>query len=181
MATQISTLQGNSLALVTGLDPAWFAVHTSSRHEKQVARQLEGRCIDHFLPLYEESHRWADRIVSVQLPLFAGYLFVNISLQRRMDVLQVPGVARLVGFGATAQAIDSAEIESLQRGIFSGLVIEPHPYLKVGARVRVRSGPMKGAKGVLVRMKGSPRVVISVDLIMRSVAVEIDIADIQPC
>jgi transcription antitermination factor NusG len=158
---------------------AWFAVHTASRHEKQVALQLEGRRIEHFLPTYEETHRWADRRVRVEMPLFPGYLFVRIAAGQRMDVLQVPGVARMIGFGGAPVPVAEAEIEALRKSIVGGMRLEPHPYLKVGRRVRVRNGVLSGVEGILQRKKEGDRIVISVDLIMRSVSMEIDAADVE--
>lgn len=170
----------NRACTATAGSPAWFAVHTSSRHEKQVALHFEGRGIEHLLPVYEEVRRWVDRQTKVTLPLFPGYLFARISLDHRMDVLQVPGVARIVGSRGVAVPVHDYEIEALQRGISNGVRLEPHPYLRVGKRVRVTAGPMRGTEGILQRVKDSLRVVVSVDLIMRSVAVEVDAADIRP-
>lgn len=97
-----------------------------------------------------------------------------------MNVLQVPGVARIVGFAGLAVPVQEYEIEALQRGLASGVRLEPHPYLKAGKRVRVIAGPMRGTEGILQRVKDSLRVVVSVDLIMRSVAVEVNAGDVRP-
>jgi transcription antitermination factor NusG len=179
MATHSNTPVVEINPVIMPMARAWFAVHTCSRHEKHVAQHFATRGIEHFLPLYEEVHRWGDRRATVQLPLFPGYLFARISGQARLQVLQVPGVARLVGFNGAPTSIDAAEIEALQRGICGGMRIEPHPYLKIGSRVLVCSGPMRGVEGVLVHKRDGMRVVISVDLIMRSVSVEIDPADLK--
>lgn len=180
MATfQIQPIEQQTYISQTYVQPAWFAIHTASRREKQVASQLAARQLQYFLPLYEESHRWADRTTRVQLPLFPGYLFVRIPLVDRMEVLRVPGVANLVGFGGTPVAVDDAELEALQRGVTSGMRIQPHPYLQVGVKARIRRGPFRGLEGVLQRVEDTFRVVISVALLMRSVAVEIDSADLQ--
>ncbi len=160
-------------------NPQWFAVHTASRHEKQTSLHLASRGIEHLLPLYEEVHRWVDRQMRVQLPLFPGYLFVHINLLQKMDVLRVPGVARLVGFQGGPMPVSDLEIEAIRRGVTSGISLSPHPYLKTGCRVRVRSGPMTGLQGILIRCRNTDRLVISVDLIMKSVALEIDAADVE--
>lgn len=179
MGTQAGIVARDSIALNECIEPAWYAVHTSSRHEKQVAQHFESRSISYLLPMYEEVHRWTDRRVSVRLPLFPGYIFVRIAISSRGNVLRVPGVVRLVGFGGVPVPLDGGEIEALQRGSESGVRIEPHPFLTVGRRVRIRGGALAGMEGVLLRKKDGFRVVISVELIMRSVCVEVDAADLQ--
>lgn len=179
MGTQVA-IGGGEICKVPGLTArAWFAVHTCSRHEKQVALQMAARGIQHLLPVYAEAHRWADRRAKVEIPLFPGYLFVNIVRGQRMDVLRVPGVARIVGFNGTPVPVRDDEILALRNAIRSGLRIEPHPFLKMGRRVRVRTGALRGVEGILVRKKDRERVVVSVDLIMKSVALEIDAADLE--
>ena len=163
------------------LAPRWYAACTCSNHEKQVAAQLKNRGVEHFLPLYETLHRWKDRRVRLQLPLFPGYIFVRLPLRDRLHVLQVPSVARLVGFGQTlAVALPDAEIDAFRSGLDAGLRAQPHPYLTIGRRVRIKNGPLAGMEGILQRRKGNYRVVLSVDLIRQSVAVEADAADLLP-
>lgn len=113
--------------------------------------------------------------------LFPGYVFLHMDLKDRLRVLQLPSVVRFVSFNGHPAPLPDGEIESLSRGLARGVRAEPHPYLKVGHRVRVRSGPMAGAQGVLIRRKDKFRVVLSIDLIMRSVAVEVDEADVEAC
>lgn len=160
--------------------PHWYAAHIRSRHEKKVADQLAGKSVDFFLPLYVARNRWKDRIAKVELPLFPGYMFVHIPLAERLRVLEVPGVVRLVSAGGEAVPLEDSEIEILRKGLTDKLKTEPHPYLKAGTRVRIKAGPLAGLEGILLRLKDSYRIVISVDLIMRSMAVEISIADIEP-
>lgn len=162
------------------LEPAWYAAYTHSNHEKRVANQLSERNVEHFVPLYETARRWRDRRVRLQLPLFPGYLFVRLALRDRLRVLQVPGVVRLVGFGEHPVALPENEIQTLRGSLDSGLCVQPHPYLTVGRRVRIKGGPLAGMEGILLRRKSSFRVVLSIDLIMRSVAVEVDVADLLP-
>jgi len=124
--------------------------------------------------------RWKDRRKEIELPLFPGYIFVHVALRDRLQVLRLPGVVQFVSFGGKPAVLPSAEIESLRDGLIRGLRAEPHPYLKVGRRVRVHSGPMSGMEGILVRRREKFRVVLSIDLIQRSVAVEVDESEIEP-
>jgi transcription antitermination factor NusG len=161
-------------------EPHWYAVHTCANHEKRVRQQLDLRAVETYLPVYESVRQWKDRRVRRELPLFPGYLFVRLALSDRLRVLRTPSVVRIVEFGGQAAALPDQEIETLRRGLTRELGIEPYPYLKVGRRVRVRTGPLQGLEGILVRKKNRSRFVISVDLIMRSVAVEIDVAELEP-
>ena len=158
----------------------WYAAYTRSRHEKVVAETLQQRTVEHFLPLYETVRKWKNGRFRVQLPLFPGYLFVHIALRDRLRVLQVPGVVRLVGFNGVPTPLPQAELEIIRSVLSKGIEAEPHPYLRVGQRVRITSGPMEGLQGILLRRRGRPRVVVSVDLIMRSVALDIDAAQVEP-
>jgi transcription antitermination factor NusG len=161
-------------------NPQWYAAHTRSRHEKRVAEQLAQKDVKFFLPLYQAEHRWKDRLARVDLPLFPGYLFVQIPLRERLRVLEVPGVVRLVSSRGEPVPLDESEINILQQGLSQKIKAEPHPYLKIGQRVRVKSGVFTGLEGILERKKDSYRIIISVDLIMRSIAVEISVADVDP-
>lgn len=116
----------------------------------------------------------------LQLPLFPGYLFVQIASVDRLRVLQVPGVVRIVGFNGQLTALPDQEIESLKKGLASGIQAEPHPFLTTGRRVRVNRGPFEGMQGILLRRKGKQRLVLSVELIMRSLVINVDIADVEP-
>jgi transcription antitermination factor NusG len=158
----------------------WYAAYTCSRYEKCVAKQLEERRVECFLPLYRSWRRWKDRRKQVDLALFPGYVFVRIAVQERLRVLELPGVVRLVSFNGQPAPLPEQDIEALRNGLERRIYAEPHPYLRVGRRVRVRSGPMAGMEGVLVRRKDKFRVVLSIHLIQRSIAVEVDEADIDP-
>ena len=162
------------------LETCWYAAYTSANHEKRVAVQLGQRSVEHFLPLYDSVRRWKDRRVQLQLPLFPGYVFVHFALRDRLLVLQIPGVAKLVSFNGMPAALPRQEIEALRASLESGVRAEPHPYLKVGRRARVKAGPLAGMQGILVRRKNRSRFVISLDLIMRSVAVEVDALELEP-
>jgi transcription antitermination factor NusG len=158
----------------------WYAAYTCANHEKGVTQQLERRSVECFLPLYESVRRWKDRRVRLQLPLFPGYVFVRLALRGRLQVLEIPSVVRLVGFNALPLALPDSEIESLRGGLAQQPRVEPHPYLHAGRRVRIARGPFAGSEGVLLRRKGAYRVVLSLEMIMRSLAVEVDLADIKP-
>jgi transcription antitermination factor NusG len=158
----------------------WYAVYTWANHEKRVRDQLEQRSIESFLPLYGTSRRWKDRWMRLEMPLFPGYVFVRMALADRLRVLQVPSVVRLVGFNGHPSPLPDKEIEGLKKGLAGGVRAEPHPFLTVGRRVRIKSGPLVGRQGILLRRKGILRVVLSIDLIMRSIAVDINVADIEP-
>src|SRR5712691_228647 len=127
----------------------WYAAYTCANHEKRVAHQLEERTVEHFLPLYRSLRRWSDRRVQIDLPLFPGYVFVRLALRDRLQVLQVPSVVRLVGFNGHPSALRDEEIEALKTASACGVRAEPHPFLTVGHRVRVKSGPFEGRQGIL--------------------------------
>ena len=158
----------------------WYAVQTCARHEKRVREQLDQRAVESFLPLYETISRWKDRKVRVRLPLFPGYIFVRLDLAERLRVLQLPSVVRFVGFGEVATALPENEIEALRQGLASGVRAEPHPYLQVGRRARVKSGPLQGMVGILLKKKNRERFIISLELILRAIAVEVDALELEP-
>jgi len=160
--------------------PCWYAAYTSAQHEKKVTAELGRRSVESFLPLYSSVRRWKDRRIQLNLPLFPGYVFVHLALRDRVRVLQVPGVAKLVGFGGLPVALPDEQIETLRAGLNGQLCAEPHPFLTVGRRVRMVRGPFQGAEGILVRKKGGIRVVLSLELIMRSIAVEVDVSEVEP-
>jgi len=162
------------------LEPHWYAAHTCAQHEKRVREHLEQRSVEAFLPLYETVHRWKDRRMRVSLALFPGYVFVRLALRDRLQVLQIPGVARLVGFNGQPAALRDDEIESMRSCLVHGLCLKPHPYLGAGQRVCITSGPFQGLEGIVQRKKGRLRFIISLNLILRSVAVEINEADLEP-
>jgi transcription antitermination factor NusG len=166
-------------ALAPSAEHRWYAVYTSANHEKRVVDQLATRAIEHFLPLYESVRRWKDRRMKLQLPLFPGYVFVRLWLGERLKVLQVPGVVRFVGFAGGPAVLPDLEIEALRSSLRGQLRAEPCPYITVGRRVRVTRGPLEGVTGILIRKKNVLRVVLSLDLLARSAAVEVDAADIE--
>jgi transcription antitermination factor NusG len=176
------TSRDNSGVLTASADtlPRWFAVYTTPRHEKHVSEILAERQIETFLPLYRANRQWKKSSpVVLDLPLFPTYVFVRIARQARGVVLGTPGVLSIVGSSKEAWPLPELEIDALRSGLLERK-IEPHPYLVVGERVRIMAGVMAGVEGVLVRKKSDLRVVLSLDTIMRSVAVEVNADDIEP-
>jgi transcription antitermination factor NusG len=160
------------------LEQRWYAAYTCANHEKRVREQLEQRSVESFLPLYETVRRWKDRRMRLHLPLFPGYVFVRMTLVNRLKVLQVPSLVRLVGFNGHLAILPDAEIEGLKNGLAAGVRAEPHPFLTAGRRVRIKAGPLQDREGILIRRKGSLRVVLSIELIQRSIVVDVDVADV---
>ncbi len=182
IGSQIQTLDSRPAAVLPAdyLEVRWYAAYTCANHEKRVREQLEQRSLESYLPVYEAVRRWKDRRMRLQLPLFPGYVFVRMALVDRLRVLQVPSVVHLVGFNGHLAALPDAEIEGLKNGLAGGVRAEPHPFLTAGRRVRIKAGPLEGREGILLRRKGSLRVVLSIELIQRSIVVDVDVADVQP-
>jgi transcription antitermination factor NusG len=160
-------------------EPRWYAVYTNACHEKRVEQQMSQRGIECFLPVYKSVRRWKDRRKELELPLFPGYVFVRLALKERLPILQLPGVVDFVNYGSRPAALPEPEIEALRNGLHYACA-QPHSNLHVGRRVRVHSGPLASLEGILVRKKDKLRVVISIELIHRSIAVEVDEDAIEP-
>jgi transcription antitermination factor NusG len=157
----------------------WFAVFTRSHHEKRVAQYYAERDIEHLLPVSRVMRQWSHyRKVTLELPLFPNYLFVHISRRERTRAIEVPGALSLVGHSSVPAPLPDAEIESLREGLKLRNVA-PHPYLVLGSRVRINKGVLSGREGIVLRNKNSCRVVLTLSLIMRSFAVEVDAADVD--
>jgi transcription antitermination factor NusG len=158
----------------------WFAVFTAPRHEKRIEEHCRVREIESFLPLCQMKRQWNDGSKGIlQLPLFSTYIFVRIGGGGRLPVLAIPGVISIVGGGKESLSIRDSYIHFLREVLRQGK-IEPHPYLTSGARVRIRSGVMAGMEGILVRKKNDFRVVLTLEMIMKSVRVEVEMDDIEP-
>lgn len=157
---------------------AWYALHTKHQHEKSVTNVLAEKGFEVFCPTYAEVHRWKDRNKEVTLALFPGYLFFANALERKVDLLSTPGVCAIVSFGNTPALIPQSEIEAIQLAMLSSRLMGPHPFLKEGDKVRLRSGPLAGIEGILQRRKDGYRLVLSIELLGRSVAVEVEQSDI---
>ena len=161
-------------------EPLWYVVYTSANHEKRVAEQLRLRDVEHFLPLYASLRHWKDRRVTLQMPLFPGYVFVRFALRNRFQVLQIPGIVHLVSFGGQPVPLPEGDLHAIQNCLNHGNRVEPYPYLQAGRSAIVKSGPLRGLEGIILRMKNRTCFILSFDLMMRSVAVEIDGADLAP-
>ncbi len=149
------------------------------RHEKQVAVHLRHCEIEPYVPVYKSLRRWNNRQrVELDLPLFPGYVFVNVSPEYRRKVLAIPGVRGFVTFNGPPAEVSASDIESLRIAL-DELRVEPHPFLKIGQRVRIRYGPFLGKEGVLVKKRDRFRVVLSVDMFMQAMAVELEAADLE--
>jgi len=166
--------------LIAGTDKRWFAVLVKSNREKVVAATLEQRGYEQFLPLYESRRQWSDRLKDVELPLFAGYVFCRLDLRFRLPVLTIPGVYMFVGMGRIPVSVDDGEIAALQAVARSGSPAAPWPFLQAGQRVRIDRGAFKDMEGLLVEVKNRYRLVLSITLLQRSVAVEVDRDSIIP-
>lgn len=172
------SLVGSSAERMT--EQLWFAVYTICRHEKCVARHFERRSIEHFLPLYRSQRRWKDGSrVMLDLPLFPGYVFVHIRRAERIRVLEVPGVLWIVGGNGTQPTpLPEFEIETLRTAL-DPLRAEPCPALTAGQRVKIRSGAFAGMRGIVTRQKNTCRVVITLELIMQSIAIEVSAEELE--
>ena len=158
----------------------WYALQTRAQHEKIVAQSLAGKGYEEFLPLYRFRRRWSDRIKELELPLFPGYVFCRFDLEQRLPILVTPGVYHIVGIGKTPWPVEEDEIATIQSLVRTGLPTEPCQFLRVGQQVRIDSGPLEGLKGLLLTIQKPYRLVVSVTLLQRSVAVEIDAAWVTP-
>lgn len=166
---------------VAALDSQWYALHTHARHEKLVAQRLAERGVETFLPMVTEVHRWSDRKKSVQLPLFTCYVFAKFIDNRseRLRVLRVGGVLGLIGSQGEGTPIPDEQIDAVRTLVEGALPWSSHPFLKIGQRVRIRSGALNGMEGILVSRNGSDTLVISVDALQRSLSVRVEGYDLE--
>jgi transcription antitermination factor NusG len=173
---------------VTGPDPVliscsplqWFALRVRSNFERPVSDLLQAKGVEDFLPTYRSRRIWSDRIRHLDLPLFPGYVFCRIPIEARGLVVATTGVVNMVSVQQQPVPITEEEITAVRKMVESGGSVEPWPLIRIGQRVRVRSGSLAGVEGILLRIKDSYRLVISVTLLGRSVATEIDAAYTTP-
>lgn len=158
---------------------AWYALYTRHQHEKAVALALINKGFEAFLPLYNVTHRWKDRTKQLSVPLFPCYVFLCTRDHAWLPVLTTPGVHMVVGYSGQPAAIPEAEIDAIRRAVECSNHVEPHPFLKCGDWVRVKSGPMEGTEGILVRKKSHFRLVLSVEMLGKSVSLEVDVATVE--
>jgi len=180
----LSNLQSGEQLVLPGIQPDpenWYALHTRPRHEKLIVQRLKDRGVETFLPIVTEVHRWSDRKKTVSLPLFGCYVFARFVPNRveRLRVLRVEGVLSLVGNWGDGTPIPDAQIAAVRNVVESQLQWSEHPFLKIGQRVRIRSGALDGVEGILISRNGSCRLVISVDAIQRSLAVQVEGYQVQ--
>jgi transcription antitermination factor NusG len=172
-----SAKPGRDAILASGSN--WYALYTRHQHERVVAHHLERIGLEVFLPLYREVHQWKDRRKSVVLPLFPCYVLFSGDLSRRIEILNTPGVFSLVGSGAKVGVIPAAELDAVRTAVMSPLPLEPHPFMQCGERIRVRYGPLAGIEGIVARKKNSLRIVLSIEMLSRSVSVEVEEAHVE--
>ena len=157
-----------------GCEPKWYALYTRSHQERMVKTQLDGRGVENFLPTYDRTSQWKDRKKQLQVPLFPSYLFVKIALLQRLEVLKSYGAVQLVGISTGPLPIPEEQVTRVKKFVEVGLKCDPHPYLKVGKKVRITEGPLEGLEGMLVRTKSRSLFVVSVEMIQRSVSIELE-------
>ena len=173
VANQSDRREARGDAGLMGVTYPWFALQVRGRRELAVAEYLRGQGYEWFLPLYKCKKRWSDRIKEVESPLFPGYLFCRFDPQLRLPILKTPGVIQIVGNNRQPVPVDEHEIAAIQTLIATGVRNQPWPFLEVGDKVKIESGPLCGLEGLLIEFRGSHRLVISVTLLQRSVAVEL--------
>lgn len=158
----------------------WFAIQVRSRFEWRVSAMLKCTGYETFLPTYRDRRNWSDRIKEVRVPLFPGYTFCRFDPQRRLPILQTPGVMDIVSFGNRPTPVPETEISAVRSVVETNLAVQPWPFLQVGQKVRISKGPLTGVEGFLVEFKHSFRLVVSITILNRSVAAELDGAWITP-
>jgi transcription antitermination factor NusG len=163
----------------TDSEAAWYAVYTRHQHEKTVASLLVGKGIQVFLPLYSAVHKWKDREKKLLLPLYPGYVFLRDRLDRKLQILTTPGVHSIVGTAGRPEPIPEFEIEAVRCIVERSIAVKPYPFIRCGDWVRVMHGPLEGIEGFLLRKKNAYRLVLSVEMLMKSVAVEIDASMVE--
>jgi transcription antitermination factor NusG len=171
----------DSLVPKSADDSPWWALYTRHQHEKVVSEMLTAKGFEVFLPLYESTRRWKDRTKLLSLPLFPCYVFVRGGLDRKLQVVTTPGIHMILYRGDRVAFIPEPEIDAIRRAVSGELRVEPHPFLKCGMRVRVTRGALEGVEGILARKKNLCRLILSVDMLTQSVAVEIHASDVEPC
>lgn len=160
--------------------PTWYALRVKPRHEQTSAAHLQARGLEQLAPTYRAARRWSDRNKQIDMPLFPGYVFCRFTADRKLTVVTTPGVVSIVSFGRVEAPVADEEIESLETLLRSGLPLGPWPYARAGDRVRIESGCLEGVCGTVIREKDTCRVVVNVEILQRSVAVEIDRELIRP-
>ena len=159
--------------------PNWYAIFTRHQHEKSVAFALSNKNHEVYLPLYRSVRQWQDRAKQLWFPLFPCYVFIREGMDRQLQILTTPGVIHIVGWSGRPAVVPQSQLEAVRRIMESCLIVETHPYLRSGDRVRVKTGPLMGLEGILIRKKGEARLVVSMEMLGQSAAVEIDVFNVE--
>jgi transcription antitermination factor NusG len=162
-----------------GDEQNWYALFTRHQHEKSVAFSLSNKSHEVYLPLYRSVRQWQDRAKELWLPLFPCYVFIREGMNRQLQILTTPGVINVVGTGGNPAIVPQAQLDAVRQIIESCFLVEAHPYLQCGDRVRVKAGSLMGLEGILTRKKGLARLVVSMEMLGRAAAVEIDVSDVE--
>ncbi len=165
---------------VDGQNLKWFALQVRTRWESSTAVLLSGKGYQAFLPTFKARKRWNGKFRETNAPLFPGYVFCQFDVQKRLPILVTPGVLAVVGRGKVPLPVDDGEITAIQTVVSSGFRAEPWPYLEIGQKIRIESDALSGLEGILINFKGNQRIVVSVTLLRRSVALEIDRSCVKP-
>ena len=152
----------------------WYAIRVKSRFEKKTAQYLQANQYEVFAPSYRDKRQWSDRVKEVDLPLFSSYVFCRMEIDRRLPVLQAPGVVDIVSFGQTCEPVPDEQIEAIRVMVSAGVRVRPWPFLQVGQQVRLERGPLAGLEGILTEVRKEYRLVVSIPLLQRSIAAEVD-------
>lgn len=160
--------------------PSWFAIRVRPKHEKAAAVNLGRQGFEEYVPVHRVRRRWSDRVKELDAVLFPGYIFCRFPHHDRLRVLSSPSVESIVGFGKTDIPVDDAEIQAVRTLVASGRPLAPWPFLRIGQNVTIENGPLAGVRGVVLRDQDSWRVVVSVEALDRSIAVEVDRDMIHP-
>ena len=166
-------------AMGAGTQRHWLAAYTKSRHENAVARQLESKAVAFLLPTYVQRANWSDRVKLIKMPLFPSYIFVCVSDEERVRVLQTAGVVNIVSMSGRPATLSDEEIAMVRECAARPHAVEPHPYLHLGQRVRVKHGPFQGWQGILAYKKNATRLVVNLEQIQQSVSVDLEGADVE--
>ena len=180
MAEPYSQTRSPGDATGAGTQRHWLAAYTKARHETLVARQLTSKLVSHLLPTYVRSAHWSDRLKRTMAPLFPGYVFVQVSEEERVRVLQTAGVVNIVSVAGRPVPLDDTDVAMLREFVARPHQFEPHPFLNAGQRVRVKHGPFEGWEGIFVYKKNIARLVVSLEPILQSVSLELDGTDVEP-
>jgi transcription antitermination factor NusG len=158
----------------------WFAIHVRSKQEKMVSHALRGQGYDEFLPFLRVTRTWSDRTKQLEEPLFPGYLFCRLNFEDRLPVMKIPGVVSIVGCGNAPFPVSQREVEAIQTVVRSGLPLSRWSDTVAGTPVEIEAGPLAGVRGTLVEFKSQHRLIVSVTILRRNVAVEIDASTARP-